>query len=379
VTARLLLVAWLAGGVALLPVRRSPGCAVAPPPGQWAAAYAETAVVIWDAPAQVEHFTREASFTGTSADFGFLVPTPGRPTLAPATWPVGDRLVRVTAPRTEVRKRLAEFGCMPQTKVASAGAPKAVPPMADRVQVVERTRVGGFDAAVLKATDADALRDWLGRNGYASRPALRGWLGDTVGDGWHLTAFKVAADPAGATALGSLTPVRLTFPTGQPMYPYKEPADAAPPGSPPSRLLRLFVLAPVRMEATAGLGIGAAAMGNWQFRTVWAGPIDAPTFAEAATACGLSAAEVSSLAGRPWVLTEFEDTASPRPAGFDLGFRPSADPSPVERPPVIVYEDMHWPYAAGGAAVVVGLPPAAWLVWRGVRRLVRQLPAAPLD
>lgn len=375
-TARVLLVGWLAGCLALLPAPRSPGCAVAPPAGTWAGTVGETAVIIWDAPAQVEHFTRSAVFAGTSADFGFLVPTPAKPALADAPGPISGRLEAVTAPRTEVRRRLAEFGCRPQAKVAAAGGPKSAPPAAAPVQVVERKRVGGYDAAVLKATDADALRDWLGRNGYASRPALRDWLGGYVADGWHLTAFRVADGPAGGAA-GGLKPVRLTFPTTQPVYPYKEPADAAGPTGPPERLLRLFVLAPTRMEPTAGLGGGA--MPPWQVRSVWAGAIDAATFTDAAAACGLPPAEVTALAGRPWVLTEFEDRSSPRPAGFDLGFRPAADPSPVERPPTIVYEDVYWPYTAAGAAVAVGLPVGLWLASRVVRRLVRQLPAAPLD
>lgn len=376
---RALLVGWLAGCVALVPVPRSPGCAIAPPAGGWAATYAETAVLIWDADAGVEHFIRSAAFTGTSADFGFLVPTPGRPDLGDAPWQNTGRLEAATAPRTEVRRRLGEFGCGSPKKTGSV-PPRAAAPAPAPVQVVERKRVGGFDAAVLKATDADALRGWLGRNGYASRPELRDWLGDYVDDGWHLTAFKVANDLAGGRAVGSLHPVRLSFPTPQPVYPYKEPADAAKPdtaGQLPPRLLRLFVLAPARMESVAGLGRGGPTA--WQLRTVWAGPIDRGTFEAVGTANGLPADAVAKLAGRPWVLTEFEDTSSPRTGGTDLSFRPSADQSPVERPPHVTYEDMYWPYYAATGGLGVGGPLLVWLGWKLVRRLIRRLPAAPLD
>ncbi len=378
---RALLVAVLATAVALLPARPAPGCAIAPRQGQRVATAGETAVILWDDVAQVEHFTRAAVFSGTSADFGFLVPTPGRPTLADAPGPISGRLEVVTAPKTVVRKKLADpglscFGAdLRDTRVGAA--------MPAPVQVVERKRVGDLDAAVLKATDADALRGWLGTNGYVSRPELRSWLGGYVADGWYLTAFKVANDratPAGTAIGGHLKAVRLSFPAAVPIYPYQEPADAAtagPSGAFAPRLLRLFVLAPFRAEALAGLGRGAPAAG--QVRTVWAGPIDRPTFVAAATACGLPAAEVDALAGRAWTLTAFEDTSSPRPTTADLAFRPSPDQSPVERPPTVVYEDIYWPYTAGCVGVTIGGPVLLWLAWKLVRRLLRHLPAAPLD
>src|SRR5438874_1664705 len=86
-------------------------CAVAVPKGGRVDVSAETAVIVWDAKAKVEHFVRSASFASTSAEFGFLVPTPGRPEVAEADPAVYGALAKVTAPRTEVRTTTRVTGC----------------------------------------------------------------------------------------------------------------------------------------------------------------------------------------------------------------------------------------------------------------------------
>ena len=372
---RALLVAALAAAVALVPAP-APGCAVIVPAGGFTATAGELAVIIWDDAAQVEHFTRSAAFRGTSADFGFLVPTPGRPTLADAPGPIAERLEATTVPRVVKRQRLGDpgLGCAAAPKATFTTVGAALPAA---VQVVERKRVGGFDAAVLKATDAATLRGWLGSNGYVSRPELDKWLTGYVEDDWHLTAFKLANDPTAAVG-GTLSAVRLSFPTAVPVYPFKEPADATrtgPTGS--SRMLKLFMLAPYRVEPRVGPTVRA--FPSTDLRTVWAGTVDRPVVEAAATACGLPAAEVATLAGRNWTLTEFDDVYAARPAATDLYFRPAADQSAVERPPVVVYEDIYWPYTAAAGGLLAGGPVVLWLAWRLIRRALRRLPAAPLD
>ena len=54
--------------------------------------------------------------------------------------------------------------------------------------------VAGYDAVVLKATDAQALRDWLEKHGYDARPAVTTWLEPYIKDGWIITAFSTPAD-----------------------------------------------------------------------------------------------------------------------------------------------------------------------------------------
>ena len=45
----------------------------------------ETAFIIWDDAADTEHFIRQATFVGSAYDFGFLVPTPNRPSVEAAS------------------------------------------------------------------------------------------------------------------------------------------------------------------------------------------------------------------------------------------------------------------------------------------------------
>src|SRR5689334_6263275 len=61
--------------------RGADGCAIAPRLGQHVAISDETAIIVWEAEQQLEHFIRSATFETDAKDFGFLVPTPSQPTL----------------------------------------------------------------------------------------------------------------------------------------------------------------------------------------------------------------------------------------------------------------------------------------------------------
>src|SRR5688572_8580625 len=168
-----------AAGLALVPEPDPVGaCALVPPKGGRVDVSAETAVIVWDAKAKVEHFVRSASFATTSAEFGFLVPTPGRPEVAAASPAVYGALAKVTEPRTEVRTKTRIGGCYGEKSetFANVGAALAPQAAADSVRVLERSKVGAFDYAVLQADDPAALREWLGTNGFDARPELEGWL-----------------------------------------------------------------------------------------------------------------------------------------------------------------------------------------------------------
>src|SRR5437764_76847 len=73
-------------------------CAPAPPRNVPVAIASETAVIVWDEKGQTQHFIRRASFATEAKDFGFLVPTPTKPTLAEADDQAFAELARITAP-----------------------------------------------------------------------------------------------------------------------------------------------------------------------------------------------------------------------------------------------------------------------------------------
>lgn len=325
--------------------RPARACATAPPAGLAVTVAQESAVVVWDPAQRTEHFVRRAVFRAQSDHFGFLVPTPTRPSLHEESDAVLDRLEQIILP--EIRYEDAWSGVDPTPlslglvfSTRSSSSPAGLP----AVRVLEQTRVGPFEAAVLAADDAGALEAWLREHGYDERPALRAWLEPYVSKKWVVTAFRVA-DPdrdggAGATApsglvaprsLGSAT-VRMSFVTDRPFFPYREPADqrdAASNAMSPSRALRVFYVGPSRASATIGDG-----KTPFPGRVSWAGPLD-PTRA---------ALPVAAPAGA-W-LTAFEDDASPRPGVDDLWFDPSKetkDGGIVRPPPVVVRRPRAFP------------------------------------
>jgi hypothetical protein len=271
---------------------RARACATAWPEGATAPRIAgEEALIVWEPAAQREHFIRRANFEGVSGDFGFLVPTPGRPTLAEADDGVFAKLAEIYTyvpppPQTLSRSRAA-YGPI----AASAVAP---------VQVLEETRVAGLDAAVLAATDAAALNRWLAAHRYPSRPGLTQWLARYVAQGYFVTAFRYAAAPGGQPVKSRA--VRLTFTTQRPFYPYAEPADAPRHAR---RAFRLSVVAPARMDGLVGTR-------PWSAQTGYSGR---PANLRAVLR---GVVPDASLGAGPW-LTTFDEPASQR-GGDDLFF-----------------------------------------------------------
>ncbi len=358
---------------------RTHGCAIAPRPGGQIGISSENALIVYDSATKTEHFIRTAAFTASaSADFGFLVPTPSKPELAEASPDVFGALAEITKPRTVVERRAREpnFGCWPLTerKVGeSSQVGAALPAPKPDVSVVERRRVGAFDAAVLQADDPKELRKWLTANGYDARPQLEEWFQAYTANGWFLTAFKIAADdgktPAGAKTVNN-SAVRISFQTDTPFYPYREPADArAGPTNGASRSLRVFVLSDSRVMGMIGRGDQPTPFPG---RTVWSNPITADQLAAAEKAGKLPARPD----GRYQHLTEFEDRSSPRPGTDEVYFSAAADQSPVERPPNVIveyYDPPLWPYyfLMVGGPVLVFL--AGMILWRTVTKRGRNV------
>jgi len=220
-------------------------------------------LVVWDRATRIEHFIREAKFAAGGAPgspqegFGFLVPSPTVPEIAAADGAMFDELNRRIRPRIEQVTRWHSHYSLfwrlfaLESKSVAGRAPSAdvVPPRA-AVEVMKTARVGGYDVAVLKASDPAALTDWLASNGYDSRPELTEWSRPYVEKGWMITAFKYATD---ATTI-DVSAVRMSFETDNPVFPYRVPTDQIDPDAPKRSLLRAFVVGPGRAAGTLGEG-----------------------------------------------------------------------------------------------------------------------------
>lgn len=297
-------------------------CAVALPRNVVVEVASESAIIVWDSTTKTQHFIRRATFSANAAedtkieDFGFLVPTPTRPVLEETDDKAFDELAKVTAPKTETQKR-PSGGC-------GIGCGAAPPAAAEKVEVLEAKHVGGYDAKVLKASDPEALGEWLKEHGYESRPALTNWLKPYVAKGWIITAFKIARMPeASAGAIGS-TAVRMSFTTDVPYFPYSEPEDMR--GAKPKRLLRVFFLSDKKM-------VGMRGAAEWPAKIAWAGPLTT----EGAKAVAPLLKIPGYTPGNETWLTEFEDNASPRTGDLDVTFTTNPNQEPVHRPNRIVF------------------------------------------
>ncbi len=337
----------------------APGCGVAPREGDRVYVADESALIVWDAATKTEHFIRRASFEATAYDFGFLVPTPNRPQLEEASGSLFSDLANLTAAKvvykTQEVKQEIDFGCAkraaPGDAQSMAGGKAAAP---GGFEVLEQTRVGDLDAAVLgfrpgegdpDAASADLLK-WLGDHGYAVHADLKEWITIYARQKWVITAFKMASTAPGGPPAPTATPpakdterprrpvtmnsttVRMSFQAERPFFPYREPAgQRTDPGTRGRRFLRVYIAAKERMAGK--LGDTSAA---WAGNTVWADAVPQATqngvFAKAKMPLGTTT--------EGWWLTEFEDHSFPRPGTDEVYFEPAADQSPVARPPLVV-------------------------------------------
>lgn len=239
-------------------------------------------LVIWDPDTRTEHFIREAKFTARAAradgrpeGFGFLVPSPTVPEIAAADGSVFEhlndrikpRIEEVTRWRTHYSLLWRIFALNAPTTTTRAATDGPPPPMAS-VEVMKTARVGGYDVAVLKARDPQALTEWLASNGFDSRPELTEWSRPYVDKGWMITAFKYAADAATI----DVTAVRMSFQTDTPLFPYRVPTDQIDVEARRRNTLRAFVIGPGRAAGT--LGEGSTARPWKQGRVVYSHPLE---------------------------------------------------------------------------------------------------------
>jgi hypothetical protein len=342
-------VSGLALAVVLLASRDAFACAIAPPESEHVRMEAEEALIVWDAKAGVEHFIRRAAFETASKDFGFLVPTPSKPTLAEADDAVFARLEEHTKPEV-VTKRSYEVepgGFLLRSKSEAAAG-------LDGVNVLDVARVAGLDAVVLEADDASALGEWLKKHGYAFPDELLGWVEPYVKKHWKITAFKIARGADGG-AFGTRA-LRMSFETKEPFFPYREPATAGAPRG-PARMLRVSIVSTERVDGSFESG------GVFPGKAVWAGPL---TNAQGLLAGAVAPGSLPTEAR----LTVIEDSSNPRPGHADVWFRRAADQSELRRPPRIVHDVVAIPIPLELLALFscFGLGIGAFFVLRRLRR-----------
>lgn len=273
----------------------------------------QTVIILWDPATKRQHFIRQASFkSDAKEDIGFIVPSPSQPDLEEAGDEAFGQLKYITAP--VIRSGGGGIGCSKPTPSTRSDA--------SDVEVLERKRVAGFDAVVLRAGSAQGLVDWLAQNDYAYSDAVAAWAQPYVEKGWPFTALKVApgdeSNPDREAAA-----LRISFQTDTPLFPYREPdsTEASQQLGAAGRLLRIYFISDQAYEGR--FDNGAA----WSGKKMWSGDITSDR-SSLLKQLKLPAAESGPAT---WWLTEIEDQWPYTKAPGDVVFAPAKSQKPLLR------------------------------------------------
>jgi len=198
-----------------------------------------------------EHLILSVSFEGNAEDFAWVIPVPNKPEIAVTDTELFWELSDFTA--TEFPGGGGGFGCF------SAGTPGGQ----DGVDVIEEEVVGPYATAILSATNATALADWLNANGYIFPEDGEEIINEYIEKEWYFVATKINAveeDTGYALAEGAIEPIILSFASDEIVYPLRITSLSTMDATSPEVLLYVFtdhVMVPEQYPLYIGYG-------NWE-------------------------------------------------------------------------------------------------------------------
>jgi hypothetical protein len=325
--------------------RSAEACGAAYPNGSYVQLARERTVIVWDAEKKTEHFIRKPTFDGDPKTFGFFVPTPTVPVIKKEDAAIFGRVQHLL----EVPR--------PPTTGEARGVAAAPAGGAGHVDVLQTVVIDGFQVVTLAATDENALGDWLAKNQFVDKPALRTWAKAYTQKKWVITAMRYEGSNEPGKRGNLETPtLRLSFAIDAPFYPYTEvendeadrkaflarsgPIGCSPddplcfdsdPNAARPRPLDVWLVAQSSMQATiGGTTAGPAVLDSAQV-----------TAAAVADALGDTKEWGFDPAAHPtWVVTHLSESVVKREAPADVIFgaydlpKPRLGPSLAPPPPV---------------------------------------------
>jgi hypothetical protein len=169
----------------------------------------------------------QIQYQGSAEAFSWIVPVPTTPKLSVGSDAMFTALRATTRPQFNLD--LTTEGECKQTGGNIPGvASQAVSKSAARapgVEVVNREQVGAFDAAVLDATDAEALKKWLRDNDYEVPAKVDPLLDPYVAGKYKFVALKLA----NKATTGDIQPIVMRYESTKPGIPIRLTGVAATP------------------------------------------------------------------------------------------------------------------------------------------------------
>jgi hypothetical protein len=195
-----------------------------------------------------EHLILSVSFEGDAEDFAWVIPLPDKPEIAVTDAGLFWELSDFTA--TEIPS--PGLGCLFFDGADTGGQ--------GGVDVIEEQVVGPYATAILSATNATALADWLNANGYVFPEDGEEIVGEYIEKEWYFVATKINAveeDTGYALAEGAIEPIVLSFASDEIVYPLRITSLSATNATPPEVLLYVFadlVMVPEQYPLYVGYG-----------------------------------------------------------------------------------------------------------------------------
>ncbi len=176
----------------------------------------------------------QTTYAGPAAEFAWVIPVPGRPTardVFPASTEFVDAIFLATQPtvETHIVDPLRQYGRGTKVPPGAGPSPGGAPGAPERVTVWERMEVGDYDVAVLSATGAVVLIEWLNENGFAFPSEAEEIAAGYVHKQWYFVALRIRPGlQQQQPVLQDLNPIGIRFPAEQLTYPLEISAVSAP-------------------------------------------------------------------------------------------------------------------------------------------------------
>jgi len=183
---------------------------VVPPPPYYVYSNAQYGVIFYEKDTQKETLILTIDFEGDAKDFGWLIPFPSRPYVTRGSDQIFESLNQL------IRKDYTTYHYQPLFSMKEERA-VSVP-----VQVIETKKVAYYEIAVLSASEANALTNWLQKHNFKFPSKYSYLLNDYINQKWYFVAVKIspqALSQGKVSFSGHPIPLKIEFKTSQPFYP----------------------------------------------------------------------------------------------------------------------------------------------------------------
>ncbi|OYN88044.1 DUF2330 domain-containing protein [Parenemella sanctibonifatiensis] len=330
---RLLLAAALLAMSSIVAVPAAQACACGAMVAEELDVGGEVSLITWDG--RHEQIDMVFQVDGHATEAAWIMPAPPETELSLGDREIFSHLQWLSRPRPEYRD--VWWPRIVGIDEGDGGAPDGAPPQ------VTTTEVGPFEVSTLSGGDAASVSAWLTAHGFPAREELQPSFQSYIDHGWNIMATRLTAEGTQAFT-GDLAPLRLSFPTEEPVYPILLSRHAQQ-----DQDLILYVAAPRNVEISQQAS-------STPLELTFGGDIEY--------------ARLSPGGSGTWRLTKFEGSLHPETITADYRFRESADQSDrYETYEVVRHQtDIPWPIAVAGVAVIAAAVISGIVVFRASKR-----------